>query len=1139
MGTDGTAREREPRDAEISRLKREVEMLREREASARAEAQDARKHFADLTAMSKRFASSMRVGVGERHQQRRRLAAQYAISRMLAGARDLDEAAPKIYQILGERLGWHTGILWRVEEDAGTPVLRARGVWRSSSSPREPFAEVVENTVFRRGEGLPGRVWERGAPVWVEDFPADGESTRAAAAAENGLRGALAFPIVDGSFVGVFELFRREVLPPDEDLMRTAELVGDQVAQFLERRRAEGERDLALARERGARERATGILESISDAFFALDEEQRFTYVNRRAEEMWGRRREGLIGERVWEVFPQAVGSEFHRAVDRVLREGEATEYEAVSTIVGAWVSGRVYPSPGGVSVLFHTIEERKRAEKAARLSRERATFRAALADALRTLEDSVEIQAEAVRVLGRYLGASRVFYAEIEPDGDHFRVAAEFADGVPGVAEGRHRLRYFGSEMVAKMRAGHTLVVEDAQVVPGLSGAERAAFASISVRAHVHAALSKGGVPKTFMSVHQSEPRAWTADEVALIEETAQRTWDAVRRARAQEAVRESEKRYRNLFESIGEGFCTIEMIDGDGKVVDYRFRETNPAFAEQTGLKDAGGRTAREVAPNLDETWFETFERVARTGESARFESYLGDLGRWFDFYAYRVGGPESRTVAVLFRNVTERKLAEDALRESENRYRSLVTATSSIVWVASPASGFLGEMPSWEEYTGQAHDEYRGFGWLEAVHPDDRARASAWTRPSREEGSVEIEFRLRRRDGEYRRVVSRGVPIPEGDVDEPLEWVGVVIDVEDNQRAEEEREGLRRETEEERARLQTILRQMPGGVFVAEASGRFVLTNDAGESIYGKTVESVEDCARSLLSYPDGEEIPLEHTEISRALRGEAVSGMEVYVVRPDGTRRVITSNSAPVRDGAGNVVAAVKAFEDVTARKEAEAAVEEAERHLAFYAGAREERQVISRELHDRVAHSIAVVRQNLELYEVLKDRDPGAAASKMELAKQEATASLRSTRDLSMMLRRSEVEGGLTRALAGLEETTVPMGVSYASSVAGDESLVPSHIGNQVFLILREAVRNAAAHSGCTGIAVRLEVTEEGVIGTVEDDGRGFEIERVSAGGGLRSMGERASLVGGTFRLRPASGGGTRIEITVPLRGEDA
>jgi signal transduction histidine kinase len=178
-----------------------------------------------------------------------------------------------------------------------------------------------------------------------------------------------------------------------------------------------------------------------------------------------------------------------------------------------------------------------------------------------------------------------------------------------------------------------------------------------------------------------------------------------------------------------------------------------------------------------------------------------------------------------------------------------------------------------------------------------------------------------------------------------------------------------------------------------------------------------------------------------------------------------------------------------------------------------------------------------VHQSLELYRVLKDRDEKAAEAKMELARELAKNTLDSTRNLSMALRESEVEEGLGPALSKLLGTTIPSEVRYAVSVEGDEALVPPHVGEQLFLILREAVRNAATHSGASQITVELDVSPERAIGRVDDDGRGFDPEAVGNGrtGGLRSMRERASLLGGSFGLTPESRDrGTRVEVVVPL-----
>jgi PAS domain S-box-containing protein len=130
-----------------------------------------------------------------------------------------------------------------------------------------------------------------------------------------------------------------------------------------------------------------------------------------------------------------------------------------------------------------------------------------------------------------------------------------------------------------------------------------------------------------------------------------------------ATDALQASEAKYRALFESIDAGFCVIQMLfDDAGRATDYRFLEANPAFRHQTGLEDAVGRTARAMLPDLEPWWFETYGGVARTGESTRFEAHSPIMGRWFDAFAFRIGAPEERRVALLFTDITAQKQAHE---------------------------------------------------------------------------------------------------------------------------------------------------------------------------------------------------------------------------------------------------------------------------------------------------------------------------------------------------------------------------------------------------------------------------------------------------------------------------------------------
>jgi diguanylate cyclase (GGDEF)-like protein len=121
----------------------------------------------------------------------------------------------------------------------------------------------------------------------------------------------------------------------------------------------------------------------------------------------------------------------------------------------------------------------------------------------------------------------------------------------------------------------------------------------------------------------------------------------------------------YHTLIESLDEGFCVIEMMyDRTGKPVDYRFIECNPAFEQQTGLCQAQGKTMRQMVPDHEEHWFEIYGKVARTGEGVRFENPASAMQKYFDVFAFRVGGDRSDRVGILFKDVSERKKNEQEL-------------------------------------------------------------------------------------------------------------------------------------------------------------------------------------------------------------------------------------------------------------------------------------------------------------------------------------------------------------------------------------------------------------------------------------------------------------------------------------------
>ena len=225
----------------------------------------------------------------------------------------------------------------------------------------------------------------------------------------------------------------------------------------------------------------------------------------------------------------------------------------------------------------------------------------------------------------------------------------------------------------------------------------------------------------------------------------------------------------------------------------------------------------------------------------------------------------------------------------------------------------------------------------------------------------------------------------------------------------------------------------------------------------------------------------------------------------------------------------------------ADKEHELGEERARLRLA-QAGARvraHEQRRIGRELHDRVAHAMGVAHQSLQLHEALSGRDPERAAEKLQLAKRAVVEAMGQTRDLSQALRReAQTAEGLRPALSEMISGLVPPGTAHDLSVSGEEEAVPDEVREQLFLVLREAVRNAVSHSEAAKVSVSVVVDGETVVGAVDDDGRGFDPGTVQGGGGgLAFMAERASMLGGTCSVECAPGKGARVEVVFPVGAE--
>jgi PAS domain S-box-containing protein len=386
----------------------------------------------------------------------------------------------------------------------------------------------------------------------------------------------------------------------------------------------------------------------------------------------------------------------------------------------------------------------------------------------------------------------------------------------------------------------------------------------------------------------------------------------DITEQKKAEQKLKESEEKYSILFNSIDEGFCIIEMIfDEQKKPADYRFLVVNASFEKQTGLRDAVGRRMREFAPDHEQHWFETYGRIALTGESIRFENRAEQLHRWYDVYAFRFGEPKDMQVAILFNDITEQRKAGEQLKESEEKFQKAFQASSAGISITRLSDAtYLDVNDAFTKLTGFSKDELIGHTSPELGMVVDVSKREKVLQEVREIGSAKnFEIAVRDKSGKTLEVLaSIETILLQGE----KYALNIIYDITEQKKAEKKFRGL--------------LESAPDAMIIVNETGEIVLVNHQTETLFGyKKEELINQQVEILIPAHLSQKHSRHRSDYFKHPKIRSMgTGLELFAVRKDGTRFPVEISLSPLETAEGTLVSA--AIRDITDRKMAEAIIQ---------------------------------------------------------------------------------------------------------------------------------------------------------------------------------------------------------------------
>ncbi len=957
-----------------------------------------------------------------------------------------------------------------------------------------------------------------------------------------GLKSCWSSPIFDKDLnvLGTFGIYSKQARNPGEEELRQVDRSINLVKIAIEHRRNEIEL-------KESEEKFRTLVERISDAFVAVDTNWNYTYVNKKAGELLGRDADYLVGKNIRNEFPEAINKSFHGAYTKAMKEQRQLTLSEYFPTFDKWFENSLYPSPGGLSVYFKDITQQKLGEQKIIKSNRLYYFLSQFNQMIVYAGDEKTLFKEACKIavnIGEFkmawIGIINKETLDLEPyvfDGAEFGYLSEIkvkADS--SVPEGQ-------GPSGTSIAEGKTVICNDIETDPKM-GIWKIPAIKRKYHSSIGLPIKKFGKVIGAFSLYSVTKNFFDEEEIALLEGATRNISFALEvlekgalQKKAEEELIKSSRQFKSLVENIS-GVYWVNNLDT------YETVYISPSYEAIWGRKCEDlyrnpSDFINAVHADDKEMLLEAYQNIAatlRTNITYRIIRPEGTI-RWISVKTNVVAENDGTKLEYGYaEDITERKMVESELAESENRLKTILQNEPECVQVMDKYGHLLDMNPA-----GIAMIEadnlqmVKGKKIVSIIKEPYRATFTKLVENVFEGKHGKMEFEITALKGTSRWMDIHAVPLRNAD-GKIISLLGVTRDI-TNRRIAQENEKQLTEKLLKGAEIAHF-----GFIDWNLLNNQMSLSQQVND-IYGLAQEYL-DSLTFLNEIVHPGDVKLVNENLGLAIQGLKEYNIDHRVVRPDSSVRWVNARAELYKDETGKPVRLFGTVLDITEHKNAELQIKTYNEQLslltAHLQGIREEERTrIGREIHDELGQQLTAIKMDVAwIYKNTVDKKD-AITSKLKNIIELLNGSNQSVRKILNELRPATLDNyGLPEAMEWhIKQFTASTNIPVNITLPEPDLKLHEDLATGIFRIFQESLTNIMRYAKAKKVLISLNVIGDIITMNIEDDGVGFNMGAVENRKtfGILGMRERVRSLKGQFEINSARGKGTKISVSLPYR----